>query len=237
MTIGSTVIAAVTDWIFALLPIWMMWSLRMSMQKKIIVCFLLGLGAWYVRTYFHFQWCCPLNLLYILGLARRRSFVFHIWSSYWTTSTFFVCQLHVHFPSYKCACANESRSKGDTTDIAIWSVIELGVGIIVISLPSCRPILRSIPFFAAMSSANSNNTPNKHPDRTRPSWPSQPSLQKGSLKLRDLESSTGGHSRGDVETFMSDNSVLRDAEEGMEKTAVAVSCDFDQELRSFGRKN
>jgi hypothetical protein len=45
MTIGATVVAAVTDWIFALLPIWFMWNVRLSKQKKIVVCFLLGLGA------------------------------------------------------------------------------------------------------------------------------------------------------------------------------------------------
>jgi hypothetical protein len=50
LTIISTVVAAVMDWTFALLPIWMMWSLHISKQKKIMVCFLLGLGALYVPT-------------------------------------------------------------------------------------------------------------------------------------------------------------------------------------------
>jgi hypothetical protein len=44
MTIMSTVIGALTDWIFGLLPIYLLWNLQMSKQKKIGVCFLLCLG-------------------------------------------------------------------------------------------------------------------------------------------------------------------------------------------------
>jgi hypothetical protein len=44
MTIGATAVAAVTDWVFGLLPIWILWKIRLSRQKKIVICSLLSLG-------------------------------------------------------------------------------------------------------------------------------------------------------------------------------------------------
>jgi hypothetical protein len=44
-TIGATVVAAVIDWSFGLLPIWILWSVHLSNRRKIMVCFLLGLGV------------------------------------------------------------------------------------------------------------------------------------------------------------------------------------------------
>jgi hypothetical protein len=101
----------------------------------------------------------------------------------------------------------------------IWSVIELGIGIIVISLPSCRPIFRSIPFFAAMSAAGSKNMPTKQPTHTKHSWPTQRSAEKGSFQLKDLESSMEGKSVGDVETFLSVSSLTRDVEDGIQNSS------------------
>src|SRR4051812_37385200 len=43
--LGTTVVAAVTDWTFGLLPVWMMWDLRLSWGRKAAVCCMLGLGA------------------------------------------------------------------------------------------------------------------------------------------------------------------------------------------------
>lgn len=43
-TIGATVVAAVIDWSFGLLPIWILWTVHLSNRRKIMVCSLLGLG-------------------------------------------------------------------------------------------------------------------------------------------------------------------------------------------------
>jgi hypothetical protein len=47
MTIITTVIATVTDWTFGLLPIWILWNVRMSRGRKIVVCALLAMGILY----------------------------------------------------------------------------------------------------------------------------------------------------------------------------------------------
>lgn len=45
MTLAASVVAAVTDWTFGLLPIWIFWNAHLTKQKKIVICFLLGLAA------------------------------------------------------------------------------------------------------------------------------------------------------------------------------------------------
>ena len=81
--------------------------------------------------------------------VQHRSFVFHIYSGIQTAATSFVRWLS--FSNLLLThCAN--NCSGSTTDIAIWSVVELGIGIIVISLPSLGPLFRNIPFFAAVAS-------------------------------------------------------------------------------------
>lgn len=48
-----------------------------------------------------------------------------------------------------------------TTEVAIWSLVELGVAIVVISLHALRPLFVGIPFFALISrnygSSNDNS--------------------------------------------------------------------------------
>ena len=44
-----SVMSILTDWLYALLPIPMIWSVQMSIQKKITVAFLLGLGVLYIK--------------------------------------------------------------------------------------------------------------------------------------------------------------------------------------------
>jgi hypothetical protein len=44
-----SVMSILTDWLYALLPIPMIWSIQMSIQKKVTVAFLLGLGILYVK--------------------------------------------------------------------------------------------------------------------------------------------------------------------------------------------
>jgi hypothetical protein len=40
----NAAIAAGTDWIFALLPMWMVWNTPLKRKVKVVICFLLGLG-------------------------------------------------------------------------------------------------------------------------------------------------------------------------------------------------
>jgi hypothetical protein len=62
-TIGVTVVAAVIDWSFGLLPIWILWSVQLSNRRKIMVCSLLGLGVLYALPYFTYcsSWVIDLH--------------------------------------------------------------------------------------------------------------------------------------------------------------------------------
>jgi hypothetical protein len=44
-----SVMTILSDWLYALLPIPMIWSIQMSIQKKVTVAFILGLGILYVK--------------------------------------------------------------------------------------------------------------------------------------------------------------------------------------------
>jgi hypothetical protein len=44
-----SVMSILSDWLYALLPIPMIWSVQMSIQRKVTVFFLLGLGILYVK--------------------------------------------------------------------------------------------------------------------------------------------------------------------------------------------
>lgn len=44
-----SVMTIVTDWLYALLPIPMIWSVQMSVQAKVTVAFILSLGILYVK--------------------------------------------------------------------------------------------------------------------------------------------------------------------------------------------
>jgi len=172
MTIAASGVAAVTDWSFAILPIWVMWKLRITRQKKIVVCFLLGLGA--------LASAAPIiRLSHLPGLMDNIDF---LWA---------------------------------TTDVAIWSVVELGIGLIVISLPSCRALVHNIPFFAAMadrSPTGSDQTPHLQGSRSKSTWANQRVTRKVTDPLDSVESSKDEHSQADLITFLSDSATLKDVE-------------------------
>jgi rhodopsin domain-containing protein len=156
MTIGFTVVAAVIDWTFALLPIWLLWDLRLSKQKKIMVCFLFGLGALYASKVI---WLFEFYADKFTSRASAAPIVRIPYLAGLMNNTDFLCTSEPTLPINTPVLMNIAL--GATTGVAVWSVVELGVGIIVISLPACRPLFRSIQFFSSMarSKANSNIKP------------------------------------------------------------------------------
>ena len=50
-TYASSAIAASIDWIFGLLPIWIIEDLQMNQRKKIALGVIMGLGAMYVHSH------------------------------------------------------------------------------------------------------------------------------------------------------------------------------------------
>jgi hypothetical protein len=106
-------------------------------------------------------------------------------------------------------------TSGATTDVAIWSVVELGIGLIVISLPSCRALVRTIPFFAAMADrtpTGSDQMPHPQGSRSKNTWANQRVTRKVTDPWDSVESSNDGHSQADLIAFLSDSATLRDVE-------------------------
>jgi len=170
-TIGGTVVAAVIDWSFGLLPIWILWTVHLSNKRKIMVCFLLGLGV--------LASTAPIvRLPYLAGLLNNADF---LWA---------------------------------TTDVAIWSVVELGIGLIVISLPACRALLRSYRFFAPtiVTSSDAQYSGSKSSANNRSAH--------GDTFQQESLSSDSNNVQGDRGTFLSDSSAVRDVESGIQKTVV-----------------
>jgi hypothetical protein len=114
-------------------------------------------------------------------------------------------------------------SLGATTDFAIWSVVELGIGIIVISLPSIRPLLRKIPFFAAMSTTGSNDTPDHPNDNTKKRWwSSGQSYPKLHTQANDTGSTTLGESKEyQPESSFGSRTGGKDSASGITKTVTS----------------
>jgi len=177
MTIGASVVAAVIDWSFGLLPIWILWSVQLSNRRKIMVCVLLGLGV-----------CAStapiVRLPYLAGLLNNADF---LWA---------------------------------TTDVAIWSVVELGIGLIVISLPACRALFRSSRFFASTVASGSNNK-----SGSSKSSANNRSAQRDTFHQDGLSSNSINELNG-RETFLNDNSVQGDVESNLNiQKTVVVSWD------------
>jgi len=78
-TFAQSGIGAFTDWAFALLPIWLLWSLNMTLRKKVCVAILLGLGALASTA-------SLIRIPYVVTLASSQDFLWKtvdviIWSS------------------------------------------------------------------------------------------------------------------------------------------------------------
>ena len=99
---------------------------------------------------------------------------------------------------------------GSTTDIAIWSVIELGIGIIVISLPSLGPLFRNIPFFAAVASGDHAAVAISNQTVSTSSWRGWRDGKMAEAKPNGLDPPTRRNSdvsRPDLDIYFSDRGL------------------------------
>ncbi|KAF7926756.1 uncharacterized protein EAE97_010265 [Botrytis byssoidea] len=98
-SVAHSVIGFTVDWTLGLLPIWVMWDLKMSMKAKLSISGVLSLGLLAGVT-------TIIRIPFIKDLPITNDFLYA------------------------------------TTDIAIWSTIEPGLGIIAFSGATLRPLLR-----------------------------------------------------------------------------------------------
>jgi hypothetical protein len=92
-------VSAVADWTYGLLPVAMVWSLKMKRGTKVLIALLLGMGAVGSAAVI-------VRIPYIRQLASTEDYLYR------------------------------------TSDLAIWSVIEPGIGITAGSIATLRPLFR-----------------------------------------------------------------------------------------------
>jgi len=120
---------------------------------------------------------------------------------------------------YLAGLLNNSDFLWATTDVAIWSVVELGIGLIVISLPACRPLFGSTRFFAPTIVASSNTPSNAQYGSSKRSANTR-SAQEDAFQGQDSLSSVSNNGNGGRGTFLSDGSAVGDVEGAIQKTVV-----------------
>lgn len=137
MTDTTYVISAlnsVADWVFGLLPVFIIKDLQMKRSIKIIVTTILGFAAVYV-----FAATCPLNPC--ANEIDRGSAATIIRMPYlWTAKQY----------------------KGDflwrTADIAIWTTVEVGIGITAGCVATLKPLMKSFLSFVGYQSTTTRDS-------------------------------------------------------------------------------
>ncbi|KAG9242572.1 hypothetical protein BJ878DRAFT_388800, partial [Calycina marina] len=100
-TYGYSAILCLGDWIFAILPVFMVWDLQMNRSTKISVASILAMGA-IAST------ATVIRFPYVASLADTTDFLYA------------------------------------TVDLAIWSIVETGLGLIACSAATLRPLARTL---------------------------------------------------------------------------------------------
>ncbi|MCJ1366845.1 hypothetical protein MMC16_005975 [Acarospora aff. strigata] len=145
-TYAHSAVSAAADWTFGILPVFLIWDVKMNPQTKISIAIILGLGAIGSTA-------TLVRIKFIDGLTKPEDFLYN------------------------------------TLDVAIWSTVEPGVGIIAASIPTLRPLFKT--FFTRVGiSSNSRGGQNLTNSRMSP-WPHNRSGYQRSHPLNDLRPEGG----------------------------------------------
>ncbi|EKG13682.1 hypothetical protein MPH_09148 [Macrophomina phaseolina MS6] len=124
-----SVTSIVTDWTCAILPVFILWNVKLRFRIKASVAAILALE----KQTIHWDLA-----------ADRQTF-----SRSNSASSATIIRLR-----YLLNYNNPNDYLYGLANIALWSIIESGTGIIAGSLPTLRPLLRYIPFMASSASAD-----------------------------------------------------------------------------------
>lgn len=121
-----------TDWFYALIPVPLVWSVKMTQQAKATVMVVLGLGVFAsVATLIRLKFLADLTDLEDLLCKCRNP---------------------------RCSCASTNLLSDAPTDAMVWTLIEPGVAIVASSLVTIRPLLRAWRIRGFQSTENSKRT-------------------------------------------------------------------------------
>jgi len=138
-SIAHSAVSFTADWILGLLPIFLLWNLQMNTRTKVSVAACLSLGLLSVQASLCLYCHSRLTFFCRAGIATI-----------------------VRIPYIKVLSLTDDFLFA-TTDVAIWSTVEAGLGLVAGGTATLRPLFRS---FYALSSRGTN--PKSTPQRS--SW-------------------------------------------------------------------
>jgi hypothetical protein len=154
--------AAVTDLTIGLLPVALIWNLRMNQRTKTAIVGILGIGCMYVTP-------PPLPripLLIRFQRERRRDHPhsFHQKLQKHRILVYVAPETHQPHTSFEPfprldPSANNQRLIDNTYQISIWSNVEAGLGITAGCLTTLRPLVRFLRDGSSASRSRGNRTP------------------------------------------------------------------------------
>ncbi|KAI4863480.1 hypothetical protein F4820DRAFT_449953 [Hypoxylon rubiginosum] len=116
VTITISGFSMLTDWMYAAIPVFILWNLNMKTKVKASLAFILALGA----------------LASVSTIVKLPYIIQYFFEPAHTLQQ----ELMRHIPFHT----------GKTASIIVWSIVETGIGIIAGSLPPLRPLFRRIGF-------------------------------------------------------------------------------------------
>jgi hypothetical protein len=144
--------SVLSDWFYALIPVPMVWNVKMTRQAKTTVIVVLALGVFAsVATLVRLKFLADLTELEDLLCKFYISSILFI--TVYITARLLINPL-IRYPTNLVA----------TTDAMVWTLIEPGVAIMASSLATIRPLLRAWRVRGFQSTENSNSK------RTGPSY-------------------------------------------------------------------
>ncbi|RFU71754.1 integral membrane family [Trichoderma arundinaceum] len=134
-----SVMTIASDWLYALLPIPMLWSVKMTSQAKATVILILGLGILYVPE----RTLIPRNGM-LIGVMNSASIATLIRIKYLSV------------------LQDTDDLLFSATQVMIWTIIEPGVAIVASSLATIRPLLRAMKIHGFESTGRTLSAPSAH---------------------------------------------------------------------------
>ncbi|KAL7274653.1 hypothetical protein RUND412_002435 [Rhizina undulata] len=127
-----------TDFFLVALPVPMLWDVKIRSRQKAMVCIILGFGTLQVSSAFVMR---P-----FLGLTMQ------------SASSASIVKM-----TYNVNYGKTGDFLWDSTDLTIWSIIEIDIGIITASMPALKPLFKCVLEKSGFSSGSQQALSNLHP--------------------------------------------------------------------------
>lgn len=229
-------VSMVTDLSYALLPAFVIWHVQLRTRIRFILIILMGLGCLYVFLSLSSRVVLESSLLTHYYRASCAVIVRILYFSRFSDPDFLCTDNHP--PTSLIHVTNNSFTLGATTDIAIWSTIEMGLGISAASFSTLRPLARSLGWSIGFSSSgsvpsggnnNNNNTPltvgqidSRRPSRISKSQQRSKNRDRDIYTQRSQESQDrlhGSARRGSIRTMASQQTTAYTTSDPRSRTA------------------